>query len=82
MAGKHTGPMRDRTVALEGAAWWFATVDIHMPLVGRHHKTCAPAIIRAEYHRWNASTERTHARKEDTWSGSRSTTPSPSTPRS
>lgn len=62
MAGKHTGP-RDWQAELR--AWWFAEQDAETPLVGRHHLTCAPAIIRAQYNRWNASTERQHTRKEE-----------------
>lgn len=64
MAGKHSLPHVH--TAEEDRAWAYANFGIETPLRGRHHKTCAPAIIRAEYHRWNQSTERTHARKEDT----------------
>lgn len=59
-AGKHTGPRRE---GLEGAAWWFATNGVWTPLRGRHHKTCAPAIIRAHYNRWLNSTERTYGKE-------------------
>lgn len=60
--GKHAGPL---DIPREFASWWFATEDWPEPLRGRHHVTCAPAIIRAHYQRWNASTERTHTRKEE-----------------
>lgn len=65
MAGKHTGPRDWVQNEQEWFAWFFATKGITgLPIRGRRHKPAAEAVIRAEYHRWNASTERTHARKE------------------
>lgn len=57
MAGKHTGPRKEH---LEHLSWLFANHGVREPLTGKHHLTCAPAIIRAHYNRWNASTERQH----------------------
>lgn len=62
MAGKHTGPRREH---LEYLSWLFANHGVREPLTGKRHVTCAPAIIRAEYHRWLNSTERAYARKEE-----------------
>lgn len=63
MAGKHTRLPYVHT-AEEDHAWHCAHFGIETPLRGRHHLTCAPAIVKAHYHRWNASTERTYTRKE------------------
>lgn len=62
MAGKHTGPRDWLQNESEWIAWHLATKGVvaQIPLTGRHHLTCAPAIIRAHYNRWNASTERQH----------------------
>lgn len=69
MAGKHTGPQSN--IRAEMVAYEHATRGLlpEPPLRGRHHKTCAPAIIRAEYNRWNQSAERTKG--GTSWSGSR-----------
>lgn len=63
--GKHTGP--ESNVWAEIVAYEHAVRGLSpaLPLTGRHHLTCAPAIVKAQYHRWNASTERTHTRKEE-----------------
>lgn len=62
--GKHTGPQSQAQTRAEAHQWELAVAGITPPLRGRHHLTCAPAIIRAHYHRWLASTEQTHIRKE------------------
>lgn len=69
--GKHTGPRDWLQNESEWIAWYLADKGIPREdhLRGRHHKTCAPAIIRAEYNRWNQSAERTKG--GTSWSGSR-----------
>ncbi len=63
MAGKHTRLPYVHT-AEEDRAWTYAHFGIEVPLRGRRHLTCAPAIVKAQYNRWNQSTERQHTRKE------------------
>lgn len=67
--GKHTGPQSN--IRAEMVAYEHATRGLlpEPPLRGRHHVTCAPAIIRAEHNRWNQSAERTKG--GTSWSGSR-----------
>lgn len=65
MAGKHTGPRTSWGALIERQEWADAHMGILRPLTGKHHKTCAPAIVKAQYNRWLNSTERTHTRKEE-----------------
>lgn len=60
--GKHTGP---RNVLAENLAYVIAELGHPDPLRGRHHKTCAPAIIRAHYNRWLNSTEQQHLTRKE-----------------
>lgn len=63
--GKHTGPQSN--IRAEMVAYEHVTRGLlpALPLRGRHHVTCAPAIVKAHYNRWLNSTERTHIRKEE-----------------
>ena len=60
MAGKHTGPRSWSQDEEEWVAWFVASTGGPSILRGRHHLTCAPAIVKAHYNRWNQSTERQH----------------------
>lgn len=63
--GKHTGPQSQAQTRAEAHQWELAVAGIAPPLRGRHHKTCAHAIVRAHHNRWLASTEMQHLTRKE-----------------